>query len=54
MAEHGIKYPVAIDNGYKTWDAWANQYWPADYLIDRTGQIRDAHFGEGLVLADRG
>jgi cytochrome c biogenesis protein CcdA/thiol-disulfide isomerase/thioredoxin len=47
VAEHGIKYPVAIDNGYKTWDAWANQYWPADYLIDRTGQIRDAHFGEG-------
>ena len=47
VAEHGIKYPVAIDDGYKTWDAWANQYWPADYLIDRTGQIRDAHFGEG-------
>ena len=47
VAEHGIEYPVAIDDGYKTWDAWANQYWPADYLIDRTGQIRDAHFGEG-------
>ncbi len=47
VAEHGIKYPVAIDNGYQTWDAWANQYWPADYLIDRRGQIRDAHFGEG-------
>ena len=38
VAEHGIRYPVAIDNGYKTWNAWANQYWPADYLIDRNGQ----------------
>ena len=45
--EHGIRYPVAVDNGYKTWNAWANQYWPADYLIDRNGHVRDAHFGEG-------
>jgi cytochrome c biogenesis protein CcdA/thiol-disulfide isomerase/thioredoxin len=45
--EHGIKYPVAIDNDYKTWDAWANEYWPADDLIDRTGHIRETHFGEG-------
>jgi cytochrome c biogenesis protein CcdA/thiol-disulfide isomerase/thioredoxin len=45
--EHGIRYPVAIDNAYGTWDAWANQYWPADYLIDRRGDVREAHFGEG-------
>ena len=45
--EHDIRYPVAVDNGYKTWGAWANQYWPADYLIDRNGHVRDAHFGEG-------
>ncbi len=47
VSEHDIRYPVAVDDGYKTWNAWANQYWPADYLIDRTGHVRDAHFGEG-------
>ena len=47
VREHGIRYPVAVDDGYKTWNAWANQYWPADYLIDRKGHVRDAHFGEG-------
>ncbi len=45
--EHGIAYPVAVDDNYGTWDAWGNQYWPADYLIDRNGDVRDAHFGEG-------
>jgi cytochrome c biogenesis protein CcdA/thiol-disulfide isomerase/thioredoxin len=47
VQEHGIRYPVAVDDRYGTWDAWANQYWPADYLIDRNGDVRDAHFGEG-------
>src|SRR4029077_7631791 len=47
VREHGIRYPVAVDDEYGTWDAWANQYWPADYLIDRNGDVRDAHFGEG-------
>jgi cytochrome c biogenesis protein CcdA/thiol-disulfide isomerase/thioredoxin len=44
---YGIKYPVAIDDAYGTWQAYGNQYWPADYLIDRTGHVRDVHFGEG-------
>jgi len=43
----GIRYPVALDNDFATWTAYQNQYWPADYLIDRTGHIRDVHFGEG-------
>jgi len=43
----GIRYPVALDNGFATWQAYANQYWPAKYLIDRTGRIRFHHFGEG-------
>src|SRR5262245_44343134 len=42
----GIKYPVVQDNDYGTWDAFSNQYWPAEYLIDRTGHIRHVHFGE--------
>jgi cytochrome c biogenesis protein CcdA/thiol-disulfide isomerase/thioredoxin len=43
----GIDYPIAIDNNYATWDAYNNEYWPADYLIDPTGQVRAYDFGEG-------
>jgi thiol-disulfide isomerase/thioredoxin len=43
----GITYPVAMDNQYAIWNAYKNQYWPAHYLIDAQGQIRDRHFGEG-------
>jgi hypothetical protein len=43
----GVRYPVAIDNGYKTWNAYSNQYWPAEYLIDQHGHVRHIHFGEG-------
>jgi cytochrome c biogenesis protein CcdA/thiol-disulfide isomerase/thioredoxin len=43
----GIRYPVVQDNRFNTWDNYANQYWPAEYLIDRTGHVRHTHFGEG-------
>ena len=43
----GVTYPVALDNDYKTWNAFHNQYWPAKYLIDRRGHLRFVHFGEG-------
>jgi cytochrome c biogenesis protein CcdA/thiol-disulfide isomerase/thioredoxin len=43
----GIDYPIAIDNNYATWDAYNNEYWPADYLIDPTGEVRAYSFGEG-------
>ena len=43
----GIHYPIAIDNTYGTWDAYNNEYWPAEYLIDPTGQVRAYDFGEG-------
>jgi len=43
----GITYPVAIDNDYAIWRQFANQYWPAHYLIDAKGQVRYSHFGEG-------
>ena len=45
--ERAIDYPVALDNGYGIWSAFDNHYWPALYLIDREGVIRDKHFGEG-------
>src|SRR5436190_1840812 len=42
-----VTWPVALDNTYATWNAYSNQYWPAEYLVDRTGHVRHAHFGEG-------
>jgi len=45
--ERGIDYPVAVDNDYAIWNAFANHYWPALYFIDTAGVIRDHHFGEG-------
>ena len=47
MQEYGIQYPVALDNDYKTWRAFHNQYWPAKYLIDKQGNIVFRTFGEG-------
>lgn len=45
-----IRYPVAQDNNYGTWKAYGNAYWPAHYLIDQNGNIRQIHFGEGKYL----
>ena len=47
IRQNGIRYPVAQDNDYGTWNAFGNQYWPAKYLIDARGRVRYAHFGEG-------
>jgi cytochrome c biogenesis protein CcdA/thiol-disulfide isomerase/thioredoxin len=46
VSDLGITYPVALDNDYAIWRAFNNQYWPAHYFIDATGQIRSHHFGE--------
>lgn len=43
----GIEYAVAQDNAYATWGAYGNQYWPALYLVDRSGHVVYRHFGEG-------
>ncbi len=42
-----ITYPVAQDNNYATWQAFNNMYWPAEYLIDAQGNVREENFGEG-------
>ena len=47
VAEHGIEYPVVLDNEYAIWQAYANRAWPAKYLVDREGYLRYYHFGEG-------
>jgi len=43
----GIEYPVILDNQYQIWQAYANRYWPAKYLVDGKGYLRVRHFGEG-------
>jgi cytochrome c biogenesis protein CcdA/thiol-disulfide isomerase/thioredoxin len=47
VQQFGITYPVALDNNYATWNAYGNEYWPADYLIDASGEVRYESFGEG-------
>ncbi|MDN4477259.1 cytochrome c biogenesis protein DipZ [Demequina sp. SYSU T00039] len=44
---YGIEYPVAIDNDFETWREWDQRFWPAHYLIDSTGTVRQVHYGEG-------
>jgi hypothetical protein len=43
----GVDYPVALDDDMTIWNAFANQYWPADYIYDRGGHQVSVHFGEG-------
>jgi cytochrome c biogenesis protein CcdA/thiol-disulfide isomerase/thioredoxin len=43
----GITYPVVLDNEYGTWNAFSNEYWPRDYLVDIDGYIVHDHAGEG-------
>jgi thiol-disulfide isomerase/thioredoxin len=47
LKRHGITYPVAQDNDSQTWNAYRNQYWPAQYIIDQSGKIVFRHDGEG-------
>ncbi len=47
VAKYGIKYPVVLDSNFGTWQSYSNQYWPAQYLIDKKGNVVYTHFGEG-------
>jgi len=47
----GVRYPVAVDDDYKTWNAYQNEDWPAEYLIDATGHLRHVAIGEGNYAA---
>ncbi|MEN9604765.1 MAG: hypothetical protein RJB39_450 [Candidatus Parcubacteria bacterium] len=47
VKKYNITYPVVMDNNYKTWNAYGNQYWPRKYLIDENGNIIYDHIGEG-------
>lgn len=47
VTRFGIKYPVVQDNDRNTWNAYKNNFWPRHYLIDKEGDIRYDHIGEG-------
>lgn len=47
VSEQNINYPVAQDNSFATWKAFNNHYWPAHYLVDAEGTVREIHEGEG-------
>lgn len=47
LRQHQITYPVPVDNDYKTWKAYSNEYWPHLFLADRRGLMRYDHIGEG-------
>ena len=41
-----LTFPVLIDNSKANWNAWKQQWWPATYLIDKTGHVRGLWNGE--------
>lgn len=47
VSKYEVKYPVVLDNDYATWQAYKNRYWPHEYIIDASGNIRHDHIGEG-------
>ncbi len=47
VVDQGVRFPVAFDPDYTTWNGYANHYWPAFYFVDKSGRIRHEHFGEG-------
>jgi thiol-disulfide isomerase/thioredoxin len=47
IKHYDVTWPVAVDSNMATWSAYNNQYWPAEYLIDKNGRVRHTHFGEG-------
>src|ERR1700682_5326239 len=47
IKHYDVTWPVAVDPNRVTWDAYNNQYWPAEYFVDKNGKLRHTHFGEG-------
>ncbi len=47
LRELRVRYPIAQDNEFQTWNAWGNSVWPTFYLLDRDGQVRLVRQGEG-------
>lgn len=53
VKDKGLKYPVAIDNDFATWNKYGVRAWPTLYLLDKQGYIRYSHIGEGAYDTTR-
>jgi thiol-disulfide isomerase/thioredoxin len=47
LVSNKITHPVVMDNDYTIWNRWENRYWPAMYLLNKSGELCYAHIGEG-------
>ena len=47
VLDEKVAYPIPIDSNHSIWQAFRNEYWPANYFIDARGRVRYHHFGEG-------
>ncbi len=47
IRDHGLSYPIAIDNDFAIWRAFGNDAWPAKYLFDNRGRLVRRWIGEG-------
>ena len=45
-----VAYPVVQDNDFAIWKRFGNRYWPAAALVDKKGNIRYTHIGEGAYM----
>lgn len=54
VQKHGLDFPHLLDNDYAYWNALDNQYWPALYLVDRCGRVRERTIGEVHAGQDSG
>jgi hypothetical protein len=50
LSDLKVAYPIPIDSDHAIWQAFHNEYWPADYFVDAKGRIRYRHFGEGEYI----
>jgi hypothetical protein len=51
IRDHGLTYPIALDNEFATWRALGNDAWPAKYLFDAHGTLVRRWVGEGSYHA---
>jgi thiol-disulfide isomerase/thioredoxin len=47
IRDHGLTYPIALDNAFATWRAFGNDAWPSKYLFDAQGRLVKRWVGEG-------
>jgi thiol-disulfide isomerase/thioredoxin len=47
IRDHGLTYPIAIDNDFVIWQGFDNDAWPAKYLFDAQGKLVNRWVGEG-------